>query len=345
MSGLHNSYTTEAVLPNAGGQDPGLSAWSAQAIGPAVRQQSTVAFRGKEIPVLAKADVLIIGSSLDACFLAPTLARGGKAVVLASAGTSLPHELTMCLRPWVRQHDLAGAPAEILDFLSSRTRGKSGDDWLLDMIKVTEGLEDQLLDAGANLLYGLFPCGAVLAGKDVDSVIFASKGGLVAIQAGTVVDCTPEARIVTLAGGETRIRESATSGLLARYSMLCENPPTASSIPVATVPEVVDGRAVMHGEFAELRMRLPLTTSPFPGAVYNLEARHLTARTGHRRQDHAPAETCRPSPAQARPATSRWDGQVRELRAQVPGSKSWAPCIPALLAWFSAPAVSRWSHL
>jgi hypothetical protein len=269
-----------ATLSNATGGAAEPSFWSSEAIGPDARTGSTVAFSGRRIPVLAETDVLIVGASLDACFLAPTLAKGGRAVLLASAGTSLPHGLTMCLRPWVRQQELAKAPIEIRDFLSCRMREASGGDWLLDMIKVTEGLEDQLLDAGADLLYGLVPCGVVLAGTDLDAVIFAGKGGLVAIEAGTVVDCTPEASLVRLVGGETSVRESARSGLVARYSMLCRNAPTTGSIAARSVPEIVDGRIVMHGEFAEFRVRLPLTASPFPSAVYNLEARRIAAQAG-----------------------------------------------------------------
>ena len=325
-----------ATLSSANGRAVEASCWSSEAIGPEDRTGSTVAFSGTRIPVLAAVDVLIVGSSLDACFLAPTLAKGGRAVLLASAGTSLPHGLTMCLRPWVRQQDLAKAPAEIRNFLSSRTREASGGDWLLDMIKVTEGLEDQLLDAGADLLYGMVPCGVVLAGTDLDAVIFASKGGLVAIEAETVVDCTPDASLVRLAGGETTVRESARSGLIARYSMLCRNAPSTGSIAVRSVPEITDGRVVMHGEFAEFRMRLPLTASPFPTAVYNLEARRIAAQAGRAARAEYPELQF------ARGGNSVLIGPVARIVSRSPDRKLAAPaCRPLGFdnLWVCGPSV------
>ena len=162
-----------------------------------------VAFAGKQIPVIKSADVLVVGSTLDACFLASTYAEDGRSVVLASAGTSLPYELIMCQRPWVKRSRLDSSDAKAKEFLTGCIRKRAGDDYLLDMIKVTEGLENLLLDSGASLFYELFPCGVELAGNRITAVVFACKGGLVAVKVGTVVDCTHDALIVTLAGGET----------------------------------------------------------------------------------------------------------------------------------------------
>ncbi|KPK84237.1 MAG: hypothetical protein AMJ81_06150 [Phycisphaerae bacterium SM23_33] len=63
----------------------------------------TVATAAKQVaPVLARADVLIVGSSFDGCFLAQRVATPQRRVILTSAGTSLPREMAMALRPWVR---------------------------------------------------------------------------------------------------------------------------------------------------------------------------------------------------------------------------------------------------
>jgi len=236
-----------------------------------------VTFEGKQIPVIKSADVLVVGSTLDACFLASTFAKDGKGAVLASAGTSLPHELIMCQRPWVKRSRLDSSDAKVKAFLTRCVRKEAGDDYLLDMIKVTEGLENLLLDAGASLYYDLFPCGVAQADNRITAVVFACKGGLVAVQANRVIDCTPNALVVTLAGGETKPRASAKKGLLARYSFLCNE---ERSVPIAVedVSELESGEIVMHGPFAEFRMRLPVAECHFPEAVYNLEARRIALK-------------------------------------------------------------------
>jgi len=236
-----------------------------------------VAFEGKQIPVIKSADVLVVGSTLDACFLASTFVKDGRSAVLASAGTSLPHELIMCQRPWVKRSALESSDPEIKAFLSQCIKKEAGEDSLLDMIKVTEGLEDLLLDAGAALHYDLFPCGVALANNRITAVVFACKGGLVAVQADTVIDCTPNALVVTLAGGETKARSSAQNGVLARYSYLC-NEEHSAPIAVKGVPELENGQIVMHGPFAEFKLRLPVAEGHFPEAQYNQEARRIVLK-------------------------------------------------------------------
>ena len=228
-------------------------------------------------PVLARADVLVVGSSFDGCFLAQRVATPQRRVILTSAGTSLPRETAMALRPWVSLDNLTRAPDDVESFLTSCKKSSAGDEIILDMIKLTEGLEDRILDKGVGLYYDLHPCGVQMAGRYVTAVIFACKGGLVAIEAGTVVDCTPDGSLAALAGAETRRRESATRGTVVRYSMLCANPPKQPALTVKTVPQLVDGRVVMHGDFAEFRLRLAGGGSAFDGSVRDLAARRLAA--------------------------------------------------------------------
>ena len=96
-----------------------------------------VTFEGKQIPVIKSADVLVVGSTLDACFLTSKFAKDGRSAVLASAGTSLPHELIMCQRPWVKRSRLDSSYANVKAFLTRCVRKEAGDDYLLDMIYTT----------------------------------------------------------------------------------------------------------------------------------------------------------------------------------------------------------------
>jgi hypothetical protein len=228
-------------------------------------------------PVLARADVLVVGSSLDGSYLAQRVATPQRRVVLTSAGTSLPREMAMALRPWVTHDNLTRAPADVKSLLTSCKASSAGEEIILDMIKLTEGLEDRILDKGVGLYYDVHPCGVQMTGPYVTAVIFGCKGGLVAIEAGTVVDCTPDGSLAALAGAETLRRESATQGTVVRYSMLCAKPPKPPTLTVKTVPQLVDGRLVMHGDFAEFRLRLADDNSVCDESVRDLAARRLAA--------------------------------------------------------------------
>ena len=217
------------------------------------------------VPIIARTDVLVVGSSLDGCFLAARIAGGRRGVILTSAGTSLPREIAIGLRPWVSVDDLAKAPADIKSFLSTCAKGKNArrGEIILNMIQVTEGLEDRILDAGVGLYYDVHPCGVRLVGGRVTAVLFACKGGLVAIEMKAVVDCTPDARVAALAGAEMVKRKSAGEGVAVRYSMLCKDPPREG--------------VLTHGDFAEFRMRLAVPKGPFAESGIGLAARRFAA--------------------------------------------------------------------
>jgi len=233
---------------------------------------------GQTIPVIAQVDVLVVGSSLDGCFLAQRTAKQAQTtVILASADTSLPREIAICRRPWVTPIDLNKTPSDIKSFLTSCTKEGTDHEIILDMIKVTEGLEDRLLDAEVKLYYDLHPCGVRMVEEQVTAVIFACKGGLVAVEANTIVDCTPDARVASLAGAKLTARESANKGILVRYSMLCKNPPEASVLTIKDIPELRDCKMVMHGNVAEFRLRVSPPTAALHDTFYGLEARRVAA--------------------------------------------------------------------
>ena len=232
---------------------------------------------GQSIPVLAQADVIVVGSTLDGCFLADRLAKAGRRVVLASSGTSLPREIIMALRPWVKSAALARAPADVRDLLGGCVKAKDGDEAVLDLIQVTEGLENQLLDAGVRLYYDVQPCGVQTDGPRITAVVFGCKGGLVAVEAKAIVDCTPAARLARLAGVKVTPRKSR--DMLVAYSMLCDKPPAGRVLAVDGVPELVDGQVRMHGDYAEFRMRLPVAKSVCDDSDYGLQARRVAAET------------------------------------------------------------------
>ena len=125
---------------------------------------------GLTVPVIARADVLVVGSSLDGCFVAEEMAdQEGRSVVLASPDTSLPSDLVICNRPWIPKTALEQAPESIRSFLTSH--GDMGGDALqLNLYRLSEGLEDRIIDVGAALYYDLHPCGVQRTDRQVTAV-------------------------------------------------------------------------------------------------------------------------------------------------------------------------------
>lgn len=235
---------------------------------------------GLSVPVIAQADVLVVGSNLDSSFLAERIASNGLAVVLASPDTSLPSEIVICNRPWIPTADLDNVPEEIRSFLLS-CGTVDGRMLNLSLLNVSEGLEDRILDSGATLFYDMHPCGVQMASRRVKAVVFACKGGLVAIEAGMVVDCTSDARVSDWAGAELVPRESAEKGLLIRYCMLSSGKPEGGKALIVDNTIGLEGdRIVMHGNIGEFRLRMPVDDSLFPEAAYGIEARRRAIAAG-----------------------------------------------------------------
>ena len=136
-------------------------------------QETDVRFSAIDVPVIAKADVVIAGGSFAAVAAAQTLARAGKKAVLVESRTYLGRELTATIRPWVR---------------GPGTRPHA--------IKLD--LENRLLDAGVDLLYGSHPV-QVLPGR---GLVIGNKSGRQVVLAGVLVDATPAACLARLAGAE-----------------------------------------------------------------------------------------------------------------------------------------------
>lgn len=118
-------------------------------------QGKDVRFSGTNLPVIAHADVVIAGGSFAAVVAAQTLARAGKKGVLVESRTYLGRELTATIRPWIR---------------GPGTRPHA--------IKLD--LENRLLDAGVDLLYGSHPV-QILLGR---GLVIGNKSGRQVVRAG-----------------------------------------------------------------------------------------------------------------------------------------------------------------
>jgi len=235
------------------------------------------ATRGQTVPIIARADVLVVDSSLPACVAAVRIAGQGRKVILAASGTSLPWEMATCLRPWARRVALAGLPKDVAAVLSPCVKTRSGGEVIFHMGRLTQGLEDMLLDAGVGLYYDLQPCGVVRSGRRVTGVVFACKAGLVGIEARATVDGTGDARIAALAGAAVVARKPPGGRVEVRYSMLCREDVPESGASAPDVKELIGGKVLTHGPFAEFRVALEPANGVFRASALGLRARLVAA--------------------------------------------------------------------
>lgn len=121
------------------------------------------------LPVWGEADVAVTGGSLAGVAAAVALARAGRRVLLTDPGYALGTELTAANRPWVT----AGSVPEPLAELVGSVGGASpGEPVPLRPAAVKLALEDAVLSAGGQLLYGVRPLGSTRSG-----VVLVGKSG------------------------------------------------------------------------------------------------------------------------------------------------------------------------
>lgn len=160
-------------------------------------RRTSVHIPRRELPVLADADVVVLGGSFRGIGAALAAARAGHTVVLADPGTCLGHEITSTGRWWLPAEALDAVDDQIRDVLLTRMpisgcnstapdASGAGDEIGLWPDGVKRGLEDLLLAAGVRLLYG---CHLVsqhrLDGTQV--VVIGTKGGRRVLRADLVI--------------------------------------------------------------------------------------------------------------------------------------------------------------
>jgi len=155
---------------------------------------------------LRSGDVIIVGGSFAAVAAALEFAQAGKQVVLVESRTYLGREITASLRPWVNLGRLASkgrVPEPVAACLEAAAAGNAVSDEIPlkpDMVKLS--LENQLLNAGVELIYASQPVGVVVENETVIGIITGNKSGRQAIIGKVVIDATETAAVARAAGAE-----------------------------------------------------------------------------------------------------------------------------------------------
>ncbi len=174
-AGATASAAAFGQVPTAGGNAPP---------GTAVR------LNRPQLPLLRSGDAVVAGGSLAGVALALDLAGHGRKVILVESRTYLGREICACLRPWLPAGE---RPPGVLESAAFADRGGSEVPLKMDHVKLA--LEDAVLSAGIDLLYGCFPV-ALCAG----GLVVANKSGRQVVQSALIVDATETAVVARCAG-------------------------------------------------------------------------------------------------------------------------------------------------
>ena len=173
------------------------------------KRAPSVQFHRSRLPVLHKADVVVIGGSVAGVAAALQFARAGRKVVLVEQRNYLGREVSATLKPWVDLGKLAGGghvPEPIAACLKKQAAAEAAGEtageiplWM-DAFKVT--LEDLLLEAGIELIYASLPTEAIVTGGAIRGVVIGNKSGRQALLGRLVLDATSTAVVARVAGAE-----------------------------------------------------------------------------------------------------------------------------------------------
>ena len=169
------------------------------ASGPSVR------FERSRLPILLRADVIVVGGSLAGVAAALELARAGKKVVIVEHRTYLGREIAATLKPWVDLGSLAQAgnvPDVFAACLKKMGLSPAQGETPLWMDSFKLSAEDLLLGAKVELVYASFPTEVIVSGGEIRGVIIGNKSGRQALLAHLVIDTTSTALVARLAGAK-----------------------------------------------------------------------------------------------------------------------------------------------
>jgi len=181
----------------------------------AVGQLRAVRLTRPTLPVLRTAEVVVAGGSFAGVAAALVFARAHRKVVLVEPRTYLGREATATLRPWIKKRKPLPALVEACTGAKNPNQypNHSGavneiiepvqfdpDEIPLKMDRVKLSLEDQLMEAGVELVYASFPVGLCLEDGKLAGLIIGNKSGRQVLPCMMVVDATETAVVARLAG-------------------------------------------------------------------------------------------------------------------------------------------------
>jgi ribulose 1,5-bisphosphate synthetase/thiazole synthase len=256
-------------------------------------------FPRRALPILRRAEVVVVGGSFAGIAAALTFSRAGRQVTLVEPRTYLGREVTATLRPWVtlaEPADLERLPELIAACVDASGTAAVGQEIPLQPDAVKLCLEDLLLASGVDLLYASLPVGLLPSEEALGGLIIGNKSGRQVLTCQVIVDATETASVARIAGA-TFEPGPAVSGFsrtleFDAVSLLQTNELTLPE-DLGFIDNVVTVHRGYRGEphiLIECWMELPSHESGLAAAMgREIEARHRTMRLASHLISHAPA--------------------------------------------------------
>ncbi len=154
-------------------------------------------FEQQQLPIIGEQDAIIVGGSLGGVATALTLAERGRRVAVIEPRTFLGYEITATLRPWL------SADAELdplwTDLLTHCATEPVESEIPLRLNALKKRLEDLLLSADIQLLYGSFPVGLHYDEEGrLAGVIVGNKSGRQLVTGHLIIDATANGAVAGL---------------------------------------------------------------------------------------------------------------------------------------------------
>ena len=263
------------------------------------RRGPSVQLHRSRLPVLHKADVLVIGGSLAGVAAALEFARAGRTVVLIEHRNYLGREISATLKPWVDLGKLTGgqAPEPIAACLKKMdVKPEAGEIPLwMDAFKVS--LENLVLEAGVTLVYASLPTEAVVAGGAIRGVVIGNKSGRQVVLGRLVLDATSTAVAARVAGAEFEPERPGDFRFIRMMELTGVGPLEQKTLAVPAELGIADNNLTVHYGYLgrahvliECPMELKMGKLDLEGMMQReIEARHRTMRVAVHLIQNVPA--------------------------------------------------------
>lgn len=157
----------------------------------------------REVPLVARVDVVVIGGSCGAVASAVAAAKAGASVYLLAPSMYLGEDIAGTMRLYLEKGETPQSELGKAIFTGTAQNSVFSDSRFTHVIplQAKKALDSALLKAGVKFLYGCYATDVLrdTNGK-VSGVVIANRAGRQAIAAKTVIDATPRATVARIAG-------------------------------------------------------------------------------------------------------------------------------------------------